>query len=225
VTGQVSIEGIAYLVFGAIPLVIALAGNLLFPEEVESKILPAMAHAFLHPVVAVIFVVALLSAILSTIDSAILSPASVLAQNVFPRFGFSDTLSSNRIAVLLVAGCSLFVAFQNNDAFDLLSESYSLTLVGLFIPLMIGLYSRPRHRYAANAAMLTGSSLWVIHYLQEWDYFFEAVPRIGALQLPHELSATVCAPLAYFICEPRWRINWARTGTDAANLTVSSWKG
>lgn len=205
------IAGVAYLAFGAIPLMLALAGNLLFPGEIDSDILPAMAHTFLHPVVAVIFVVALLSAILSTIDSAILSPASVLAQNIFPRFGYSDTLRSNRLAVLIVAACSLSVAFMGKNAFELLEESYSLTLVGLFVPLMLGLYSRPQNRWAANAAMMTGSSLWGIHYVMQWDYFLPVSPLMQMIELPVSIGATICALLAYFACEPPWKIAWSKT--------------
>ena len=138
------IAGCAYLAFGAIPLLLALSANLLFPDEIQTAILPALAHAFLSPVMAVIFVVALLSAILSTIDSAILSPASVLSQNILSRFVRGDLLRLNRWAVLGVAACSLAMAYLGEDAYSLLEEAYVLTLVGLFVPLMLGLYTRPR---------------------------------------------------------------------------------
>lgn len=118
------LAGGMYLLFGSIPLLLALAGNVLFPEDSQLNVLPTLAHAFLHPVVAVIFVVALISAIFSTIDSAILSPASVLAQNVFPRIATLQPLKSNRIAVLFVAACSLVLAYVGEDAYTLLKEAY-----------------------------------------------------------------------------------------------------
>ena len=118
------LAGGMYLLFGSIPLLLALAGNVLFPEDSQLNVLPTLAHAFLHPVVAVIFVVALISAIFSTIDSAILSPASVLAQNVFPRIATLQPLKSNRIAVLFVAACSLVLAYVGEDAYTLLEEAY-----------------------------------------------------------------------------------------------------
>ena len=204
------IAGIAYLTFGAIPLLLALAGNLLFPEDMESAILPALAHAFLNPWVAVIFVVALLSAILSTIDSAILSPASVLSQNLFSRFGKADMLKRNRLAVLLVALCSLLLAYFGESAYELLEAAYLLTLVGLFVPLMIGLYSRPVSGRAANASMLTGTGIWAGHFATGWEDFLEGIPPIGGWQLPLSLMATAGALLAYFVCEPPWRIAWSR---------------
>ena len=48
-------------------------------------------------------IVALVSAVLSTIDSAILAPASVLSQNILLRFTRIPPLRLNRIAVVLVA--------------------------------------------------------------------------------------------------------------------------
>lgn len=63
-----------YLSFGLVPLLLGLSGRLLVPDTVEQSILPARAGLFLAPVPAVIFVLALVSAVLSTLDSAILSP-------------------------------------------------------------------------------------------------------------------------------------------------------
>ncbi len=204
------VAGTVYLTFGSIPLVLALAGNLLFPEDVEAKILPALAHAFLHPVVAVIFVLALMSAVLSTIDSAILSPASVLAQNVFPRLGKADTLKSNRLAVLMVATFSLGLAYVGESAYALLEEAYLLTMVGLFVPLMIGLYSLPHGGRAAIASMLVGTGLWGIHFAMDWEVFLQPIHPFQRLQLPLSLMATLCATIAYFWFEPPWKIRWSR---------------
>lgn len=205
------IAGCMYLLFGAIPLLLALAGNLLFPEDVSGKILPAMAHAFLHPVVATIFVVALLSAILSTIDSAILSPASVLAQNVLPRFGQADTLKTNRLSTLAVAVCSLLLAYVGESAYALLEEAYLLTMVGLFVPLIVGLYSKPKHGQAAIASMLAGTGVWAVHFYMGWESFLPTVSLFASISLPISISATTISLLAYFIFEPPWRIHWARS--------------
>lgn len=192
------LAGVMYLGFGMLPLLIALAGNLLFPADMEAQIVPAMAHAFLHPAVAVVFLIALLSAILSTIDSAILSPASVLAQNVFPRIGWSDTLRSNRVAVLLVAIFSLGLAYSGESAYALLEEAYLLTMVGLFVPLIAGLYSTPRNPQAANAAMLVGAGLWAVHFWLGWEEFLPTVPGFQTWQLPLSIGATASAAIAYF---------------------------
>jgi len=197
------IAGVVYLTFGCIPLLLALSGNLLFPDDVDTKILPALAHAFLHPAVAVIFIVALLSAVLSTIDSAILSPASVLAQNVFPRFGQADTLKSNRLAVLLVATASLVLAYFGESAYALLEEAYLLTMVGLVVPLLMGLYSRSTKESSAIWSMLAGTVVWAIHFVLGWEVFLEGVPVVASWNLPLSLCATAIAWIVYVVDSTR----------------------
>ncbi|MGD9857018.1 MAG: sodium:solute symporter family protein [Planctomycetaceae bacterium] len=204
------VAGAVYLTFGLLPLMLALAGDLLVPAETGTAILPALAHDFLSPPLAVIFVVVLLSAILSTIDSAILAPAAVLAQNVAPRFGQGpqDALRNNRLAVLLVATCSLLAAFAGESAYSLLEEAYALTLVGLFVPLMLGLYTDPLNARAGTASMLVGTGIWAVHFLLKWEHFLPPLADILGWRLPVSLTAAVCSLLAYFACEPPWRIRW-----------------
>ena len=92
--------GILYIIFGLIPVTLGLAGRILTPDSLERAILPALAHSFLEPIPSVIFTVVLASAVLSTIDSAILSPASVLSQNVLgyvePRLLLSSDVDADR---------------------------------------------------------------------------------------------------------------------------------
>jgi Na+/proline symporter len=202
------IAGTAYLLFGAIPVFAGLAANLLVPDSVEKQLLPALASMFLQPAVAVIFVVALMSAVLSTIDSAILSPATVLAQNVLDHWMNDDPLRRNRICVALVAACSLAVAWIGESAWSLLEESYTLTLVGLFVPMMFGLFTRPRNSgWPALASMFAGAGGWLIHLLAGWDSFLQGIPPFGELELPVSLCCTVIALAAWMgtdvICKRR----------------------
>lgn len=201
------VAGAMYLLFGAIPLVLALAGDLLVTDATPTKILPALAQAFLHPVVAVIFILAILSAILSTIDSAILSPASVLSQNVLPRMGQADSLASNRYAVLFVAGCSLLLAYCGSSAYELLEEAYLLTMVGLFVPLVMGIYGQPASGRGAIFSMLVGMGVWLVHFVASWEYFLQPIELFRWVQFPVSLSATLLALVAYCVLEPPWRKN------------------
>jgi solute:Na+ symporter, SSS family len=202
------IAGVVYLTFGLLPLLLALAGNLLFPSDLTVKVLPMLAQAFLHPAVAVVFLVALLSAVLSTIDSAILSPASVLSQNVLSRWRRFDTLGGNRWAVLLVATLSLLLAYVGESAYSLLEDAYLLTMVGLFVPMMIGLYCSPRDGSAALASMLVGVGVWGLHKLLGWELFLEPAVGTWLWPLPLSLAATASALAAYGCVERPWLIRW-----------------
>ena len=62
---------------------------------------------------AVIFLLATVSAVLSTVDSAILSPASVLSQNILAhvRWIRLDDMRRSQLSIVLIATASLIIAF------------------------------------------------------------------------------------------------------------------
>ena len=194
-------SGTLYIVFGLIPVSLGLASRILFPEDLERAVLPALAHAFLQPVPAVIFTVVLASAVLSTIDSAILSPASVLSQNVLARYnrGTFSSLTLTRIAVLIVTGGSLGFAFAGESAYSLLEDAYELPLVGMFVPLAMGLYFTPRSPRPGIFSMATGLILWLIHYFADWETFFEPMTTSLPLQPPASLTITLFVFVVYVV--------------------------
>ncbi len=72
--------GVLYWLVGMLPVMLALAAGLLMPELESDATLAALAGTFLNPFLASVFVVVILSAVLSTVTSAVLSPAGILAQ-------------------------------------------------------------------------------------------------------------------------------------------------
>lgn len=203
------VAGVVYLAFGAIPVGMGLAASLLTPTA-ERAILPALASQFLTPFLAVVFVVTLMSAVLSTIDSAIIAPASVVSQNLVPKACTISPLALNRWAVLGIALCSLGMAYLGESAYSLLEGAYEMTLVGLFVPLMFGIYTEPRSGAPALACMLVGTGLWLWHYVAGWGHFFEPLPTVGAWGVSLPLAATACGLIAYLIFEPPWRLRRRR---------------
>jgi solute:Na+ symporter, SSS family len=98
------------------------------------------------------------------------------------------------------------LAYSGESAYELLEASYLLTLVGLFVPLILGLYSVPCSGLAAIASMLVGTAVWVIHLFLGWESFLEPLASLN--RFPISLAATGCSLLAYFVMEPPWRIQW-----------------
>ncbi len=201
------LAGVLYLILGMLPILLGLVAKITFPEDFRRSVLPALAHLFLHPVVAVIFLLALLSAVLSTIDSAILSPATVLAQNIVLRLAPRlPGLFVNEVAVVVVAAASLGVAFAGETMYNLLEDAYELTLVGLFVPLGLGLWSRRGGPMAATAAMLVGSAFWTLHYAMDWEIFLQPLAETYLpdwLQWPSTIPVTL-AGLAAYCLTSRW---------------------
>ncbi|MDH3805911.1 MAG: hypothetical protein OEU90_10640, partial [Gammaproteobacteria bacterium] len=76
---------IGYLSFGMIPVTLGIIASVTLPELAASEaVIPTLAIEHLHPVAVAVFVGAMLAAIMSSADSALLGCASVLANNVLP---------------------------------------------------------------------------------------------------------------------------------------------
>jgi Na+/proline symporter len=202
--------GLVYLIFGMIPVGIGLAAPLFAPDN-ESSVLPLLATVFLSPPIAVVFVVAVFSAVLSTIESAIIAPSSVLAQNLLGPALKMRPLLINRAATLAVTAGSLLVAYAGHRAFDLLENAYSATLVGLFVPMMIGLYTTPRSQAPALGAIVVGTGVWLVHLAYGREHFLEFLPAFARWHLPVALVATALSLVTYLAFEPPWRMRRVAT--------------
>lgn len=187
------IAGAAYLTLGLVPLVLGLAADLVLPDHVDEAILPALAGHLLHPSLAVVLVLTVASAVLSTIDSAILAPATVLAHNVAGRWlGLGESVAWHRAAVLAVAGASLGLAFAGEDAYSLLEVAYELGMVSLLVPLLGAVWWPSRPQAAALAAMAVGTGLWATHLVLGVDGLF-------GTWVPAGLGAAACAATAFVV--------------------------
>ena len=157
--------GGAYLVLGMVPVVLGLAGHLLLDDGATATV-PALAALHLHPVLAVLFVVTLMSVILSTIDGALLAPATVLVHDLAPaRFVESArALVAYRYGIAFVGAVSLVLALAGESAYTLLESSYELGMVSLMAPLTYAVFARSTSNHAALATMAVGTLLWGVHY-------------------------------------------------------------
>ena len=195
------LAGLTYLSIGLVPVYLALASRVVLPNAPDASILPALASAFFSPTMTVIFTVVLASAVLSTIDSAMLAPSSLMAQNIIrPMTGDRiSPLALNRGAVLVTAAASTAMAYLGEDAYSLLEESYSMTLVGLLVPLAMGLWRTPRSERPAVACMLTGSGVWLFHLIIGWQTF--GGPWLARAALPVALSCMCVGLVVYVIVD------------------------
>lgn len=199
------LSGITYLTLGAVPLVIGLAADVLIPDAPGQSTLTTLTHYFLSPGLAVLFTLVVMSAVLATIDSSILSPASVLAQNLlwplwqqrFEARGM-DLLLVNRICVVIIGMASLGTALLGESAYSLLESGYASGLVSLLVPLLIGLYSTRGGERAALVSMVFGTSVWLVHLGTGAEHFMGSLWPTGWVPLPVALSCAGVGAVAYF---------------------------
>ena len=81
------LAGFVYLSLGMIPVTLGIIASVTMPGLADPEtVIPELAIAHLHPVAIAIFVGALLAAIMSTADSALLAAASIFSNNILPLF-------------------------------------------------------------------------------------------------------------------------------------------
>ncbi|MAG69906.1 MAG: sodium:solute symporter family protein [Vicinamibacterales bacterium] len=197
------VAGVAYLVIGSLPPLIGLAANLVAPDAGARSIIPLIAQLVLDPWLTLIFVLAVTSAVLSTIDSGILAPSSVLAQNLLPRLPgrrFSP-LALNRAAVVGVTGGSLLLAYVGDDAYELLESAYEVGLVALVVPLTMGLHARRGGERAALASMLVATAVWLPHLALGWESFLGPVTVAWSVPPPTGLTCAGIGLVAYLAAD------------------------
>lgn len=164
-----------YLVIGLIPAFIGLIGVALMPGlEDPEQILPLVAQRHLPGWLYILFIGALVSAILSTVDSTLLAASAVVSHNLLlPLNPNWDEARKVRAARLGVAGGGVIaaaLALQAGSIFELVESASSLGSSGLFVVMAFGLFSRYGGPRAALGALLAGTLVWLAGtYLWEWS--------------------------------------------------------
>jgi solute:Na+ symporter, SSS family len=209
--------GVLYIVFGMVPVATGLAADSLGVGGGQAT-LAVLATALMSPAVGIVFVLAIVSAVMSTIDSAILAPSSVLSQNLLAKLRpDASRIALARGSVAAVAACSVAFAYVGQSAYELLETAYAVGMVGLFVPLAVGLASARGSEGAAIAAMCAGILLWGLHVTIGWDDF--GGPLLGAFRLPQELVATAAAWLTYEVVAASQRDAYPNAGRAASPVT------
>jgi Na+/proline symporter len=160
------LAGILYVGFGLIPVLIGIFGRLAMPEATGESILIDLSLKFLSPPLIALMVGALLSAIMSSADSALLAPASIIGHNIVPYLkpGASEGLQLKwcKWGVPLIGILSLFLALYFKNIYVLCQESWGVLLTGVAAPMIAGVYWKKANRYGAFAGALAGSAAWIL---------------------------------------------------------------
>lgn len=161
------VAAFGYLVFGMIPVLLGIIASVTMPALPDSEsVIPALALAHLHPVAVAIFVGAILAAIMSSCDSALLASASVTSRNLFPLFVRSPTdrqiLLVSRVAIPVYGVVAIVVAMKAQVVFDVMIDANLLTLTAIVVPFFLAVWWKKANRTGALSAMVVGVSAWLI---------------------------------------------------------------
>lgn len=154
-----------YLVIGSIPLMLGLIASVTMADTGSSNaILVDLAIEHLHPVVVVIFVGAILSAIMSTSDSVLLSCGSIVSTNLLPLFvnepGDKLRLRVARIAIPFAAIAATYIAFGAERVVEVLLQSAAPLLAMTIVPFVLCFWWEKANNYGALAGIVGGLIGW-----------------------------------------------------------------
>src|SRR6185369_6941319 len=76
------------------------------------------------------------------------------------------------------------IAMKGTPIYDLVSSAYQVTLVGAFVPLVMGLYWKRSNTQGAVISLAAGVGTWIL--------FFPQVSKLGE-QFPPQLAGLVAA--------------------------------
>lgn len=161
--------GAMYLLLGIVPVLIALAGvHYLAVGQDSDTFLPDLATRTLSPALYVMFVGALLSAVMSTTNSNVLSVSSMMSLNVLSHL-HAEASEGLRVQVArwTTVGAGLvawLVASSGQSIYSLISLTSVWGQAGILVAVMIGLWSDfggPRAAFWAIMACVA-VNLWTL---------------------------------------------------------------
>lgn len=161
------LAGGLYVTVGLLPVLLGMAGAVVLPDLADPDlVMMELALRYLPAAALILFTGALVSAILSSADSALLAPASVLGWDLLRhlRPGASERLclGTSRLAVIVLGLVSLGLALHKATVYELMVDSWSVLLATLFVPLTAGIWWRRANGPGALAAVLAGLATWLI---------------------------------------------------------------
>jgi len=172
------IAGIGYITLGLVPALIGIWGRLVVPDiENPDLIIPTLAVKVLPTPIFVIFAVGLLAAIMSSADSALIIPPSMIAQNLVPmirpKVREKVKLLLARILVPIIGVVSLLIALYAATIYFLMNLSWELILMVQGIPFILGLYWKKANRSGALACVAVNLAVWVTLIFMTLPYTLE----------------------------------------------------
>ena len=182
------IGGISYILFAAVPMFIVASAVVVMGQQAldlarddYQKLLPLFVLTKMPLLMQILFFGALLSAIKSTSSATLLAPSTSFVENILknlrPHMKDREQLLAMRVTIVVFAGLVLAyaIAMKGTSIYELVSSAYQITLVGAFVPLVVGLYWKRATTQGAVASLAAGIGVWVM-FLPQVSVWGEVFP-------------------------------------------------
>lgn len=183
-----------YFMVGSIPVLIGLIGAKTIPGLADSEtLMPVLAKMHFNYWFYIIFVGALVSAILSTVDTTLLAGSALFSHNLiypsFPNLSAKKRVLIARGGTLIAGIFSYLIAFSSDSITELVETASSLGGPSILIITMIALWEKRGNAKNANFAMGMSVVVWATSH-----FIFE-------IEFPILLTVAVCG-VSYFASLP-----------------------
>ncbi|MGD9783520.1 MAG: sodium:solute symporter family protein [Hyphomicrobiaceae bacterium] len=185
--GATMCGALLYLLVGLIPVYLGLVAPAVLPGiegEALEQVVPRLAERFLPGVLYILFAGAIISAILSTVDSTLVAASSLLSHNaIAPLAGLGGDrarLLSVRVTVVALALVAYVLALTSSSVRDLVELAAAFGSSGVVVCLVMGLFSRWGRQPSALAALVTGGLVWAVGSATGWTETPYTLAVLGA---------------------------------------------
>ncbi|HVZ42439.1 MAG TPA: sodium:solute symporter family protein [Ramlibacter sp.] len=195
------IGGVSYIFFAFVPMfivscavVVMGAGALDLAKNDYQRVLPTFVLTKMPLVMQILFFGALLSAIKSTSSATLLAPSTSFVENILknlrPRMTDREQLYAMRWTIVIFTALVLAyaVAMKGTAIYDLVSAAYQVTLVGAFVPLVMGLYWKRSTTQGAILSLALGVGVWIVFF-----------PQVGGEALSKMFPGQLAGLIAAFV--------------------------
>ncbi|MGB7481591.1 MAG: sodium:solute symporter family protein [Burkholderiaceae bacterium] len=185
-TGAI-VGGASYILFAFVPMFIVASAVVVMGNEAldlakndYQRLLPTFIMSKMPLAMQILFFGALLSAIKSTSSATLRAPSTSFVENILknlrPEMSDREQLFAMRCSIVVFAALVLAyaIAMKGTSIYELVSSAYQVTLVGAFVPLVMGLYWRRATTQGAIASVAAGIGTWIAFFPQisEWGTHF-----------------------------------------------------
>lgn len=183
--------GSMYLGFGLIPAFIGIVGLHLMPGlEDSEQIVPMMAQAYMPTVLYIVFAGALVSAILSTVDSTLLVASSLVSHNLVvrqkPDMAESSKIAWARIFVVFFGILAWVIAIRAEGVYNLVVDAASFGTAGIFTVVVFALFTKIGGAASAATSLITAMSVWLAAtflFDLSWAFTLSLISAVSAYLL------------------------------------------
>jgi SSS family solute:Na+ symporter len=159
-------------------ILLGITGTIDFPGlagPAANSVLVKMVGHYAPGVLGGFLAAGIFAAIMSSLDSQVLSIGTMFTQDIVRHYGFKDNLSEKkqilygRIFVILVLAVTFFLSLISNRSIFKLAVWSFTGFAALFPVLLAALFWKRSNKYGAFASILSVIILWSILFVEGWN--------------------------------------------------------